>query len=423
MIERLKQMAGEALVFVRTLVWPVASSMRENVGLAAFSVVLGVALWVFVTDADSTTRSGVLPFDLAVEEVNVPGDLAVARSLVNVRVRVEVAEDVWSALSASDFEATVDLDRFQAGTYDVSVNVEQLTGRGGLRVLEVIPDTVEVELKALFSKSVPLDVVMEGAPPLGYEAGVARADAETVLVTGTQDKVAAVDKVVATIDLTARTQDAKQAVRLEALDAQERPVDKVTLDPSVVNVSVEIAQTEFSRALAVTPELTGAPAEGYDVVDVQVDPAVITVFGPSSFIAEAATIRTQPIDISDSTEDVVKTVALDLPPEVSVSGGTSVTVTVQIEPAQGRRTLGLTVAVVGLGADVVVSGPLPSVEVSLLGELPTLQGLKPNDVSATLNLTDLGAGTYEVTVTVSAPADVIVASVSPETVQVTLEPR
>jgi YbbR domain-containing protein len=158
-------------------------------------------------------------------------------------------------------------------------------------------------------------------------------------------------------------------------------------------------------------------------VSVGVDPTVATALGPPSFIAEAAAIRTQPVDISGATEDVVLTVSLDLPPDVSVSGGTSVTVTVQIEAAQGRRTLAVTAVAVGLDADLSVSGALPFVEVELLGELPTLRELRPNDIAATVNLSGLDEGTHAVNVSVSAPADTLVADVSPETIEIALEAR
>lgn len=422
-MERLRQLLEEAVALLRGVVWPTVASVRGNLGLAAFSVVLGFALWIFVTDTESPTRSGVLPFDLAVETVNVPEDLAPAASPVNVRVRVEVADDVWGTLSAADFKGTVDLDGLQAGAYDLPVQVEPLTGRGGLRVTEVVPDTVEVELKSLFSKSVSVTPKLEGSPPKGYEAKAPEIDTETVLVTGTQDRVSLVNQVVARLDLSARTEDLTQAVRLEALDSRSNPVTEVSLEPSVVNVSVEITQKEYSAPLAIRPTVTGSPATGYEVVSVSVDPAVTEVFGPASFIAEAAAIRTQPVDISGATDDVVLTVSLDLPPDVSVSGGTSVTVTVVIEPSQGRRTLAVTAVAVGLDPDLSVSGALPFVDVELLGELPTLRDLLPNDIAATVNLSGLGEGTHSVKVSVSAPAGTVVASISPETAEVKLEAR
>jgi YbbR domain-containing protein len=420
-MERLKQVLEGALGFVRGFVWPVATSVRDNVGLASLSVVLAFAMWIFVTDTQDPTRSGILPFDLPVETVNVPGDLALAGSPVNVTIRIEIAEDEWNSLSPADFEATVDLDGLQAGTYDLEVRVEPQTGRGDLRVTEVIPETVPVELKSLFSKSVSVSVSVEEAPPPGYEASIPEPDADKVLVTGTQDRVTLVTQAVASLDLSARTEDTTQAIRLEPRDSRGFLVQGVTLEPSVINVSVEIEQTEFSRALTVSPAVLGSPAAGHDVVSISAEPAVATVFGPQSFVGEAATIRTQPVDITGADEDVVLTVSLDLPADVSVSGGTSVTVTVNIEPAQGRRTMGITAVVVGLDPELSVIGGLPFVEVVLLGELPALQALLPNDIAATINVTGLQEGKHEVTVSVSAPAEASVASVSPETVEITLE--
>ena len=421
-MERLKQLGTEALAFLRALIWPVTSSVRDNVGLAALSVVLGFGLWIFVTDTENPTRSGTLPFRLEVEYLNLPGDLVVANPIADVRVRVEIDQDVWDTLSPAEFRATVDLDGLQVGTYDLPVRVEPMTGRGNLEVINATPESVVVDLEPFFTKSVPVSIELEEVRS-DYQATIVSQSVDTVLVTGPRDRVSKVDKALGRLDLTGRTDDVDQAVRLRAVDQRMQPVDGVTLEPSAVNVSVEIAQVEFSTTLRVEEVIVGSPADGYNVVSVSAEPAVATVFGPQSFVGEAATIRTQPIDITGASEDVVRTVALDLPADVSVSGGTSVTVTVKIEPAEGRRTLGITVAAVGLDADLSISGALPLVEVVLLGELPSLQGLRPNDVAATINLSGLGAGTHEITVAVSAPAGASVAEVKPEKVSVTLEAR
>jgi YbbR domain-containing protein len=240
-------------------------------------------------------------------------------------------------------------------------------------------------------------------------------------VTGAQDRVTLVTQAVASLDLSGRTDDLAQALRLEARDSRGFLVEGVSLEPSVMNVSVEIEQTQFSRVLVISPTVVGTPAAGYDIVSLTADPPVITVFGPQGFVGETATIRTQPLDITGVTNDVIRTVSLDLPVDVSVSGGTSVTVTVQIELAQGRRTLRVTAVIVGLDPSLSVSGPLPLVSVVLLGELPDLQEIRPNDIAATINVTGLNVGTHTVSVSVSVPVEASVASISPEEVEITLE--
>src|SRR3972149_1812385 len=135
------------------------------------------------------------------------------------------------------FRGTGDLDGLQAGTYDLPVRVEQLTGRGNLQVTQVIPDTLQVELKSLFSKSVSVSVSLEGTPPPGYEASVPEVEADTILVTGAQDRVTLVSQAVAKLDLTGHTEDLTQAVRLEARGSRGVLVGGGSAGPRGVNAS------------------------------------------------------------------------------------------------------------------------------------------------------------------------------------------
>ncbi len=422
-MERIRHLVEESLAFLRALVWPAVNSVRGNVGLAALSVVLAFALWIFVTDTENPTRSGVLPVDLEVKPVNVPNDVALTGDLGTVRVRVEVAEDVWDTLRAEDFGATVDLDGMQAGSYELPVRVKALTGRGGLRITQVIPSEIALDVEPLFSKSVPVSVELEGASPTGFEARDPRSDDATVLVTGPQGRVSLVTQAVAILDLTGRTETIQQAVRLEPRDDRGFLVEGVSLEPGVTDVRVDVEQIQFSRVVVVSPVVTGSPAVGYNVAGVSVEPSTVTVFGPREFVQEVAAVRTHSVDVTGADEDVVRSVSLDLPAGASVSGGTTVTITVKVVPAQGQRTLGVTVRVTGLANDVQVVGALPSVQVTLLGELPTLQGLGPNDISARVDLTGLSEGTHSVSVRVTAPAGLLVASVSPDKVEIVLEKR
>lgn len=422
-MERLRQLLQDGIAFLQALLWPAVNSVRGNVGLAALSVVLAFALWIFVTDTENPTRSGVLPIDVEVEPVSVPNDVALTEPLETVRIRVQVAADVWDSLTTADFKATVDMDGLQPGSYDLPVRVRTLTGRGGLRVTQVIPDRVAVELESLFSKSVPVTVELAGAASTGYEARDPRSDQETVLVTGPQSRVSLVTQAVATVDLTGRTDVVQQAVRLEPRDDRGFLVEGVSVEPAVVEVSVSIQQTQFARALVVSPALTGAPAAGYNLAAVSVDPAVVTVFGSREFIEQATTIRTHSINIEGVAADVVRTVSLDLPAGASVSGGSTVTVTVDVAPAQGQRVLGVTVGVTGLASDLQVAGALPTVQVTLLGELPTLLKLSPGDVVARVDLSGLGAGTHPLIVGVSVPAGATLAATSPDRIEIVLEQR
>jgi hypothetical protein len=62
------------------------------------------------------------------------------------------------------------------------------------------------------------------------------------------------------------------------------------------------------------------------------------------------------------------------------------------------------------------------VEVTLQGELPTLRNVSPDQVTATVDLSGLGAGSYRLEPKVAAPAGLKVANISPASIEVVLEP-
>lgn len=423
-MEQIRRLFQEGALFLLALVRPAARSVRENVGLAALSVVLAFVLWIFVTDTGGgTTRSGTLPdVLLEVEPVNVPRGLTVAGDIAPVGVRVEVDEDVWEDLREDDFEATVDLAALSEGTHTVAVEVEALTSRGRLEVLGPVPsEGVEVTLVPLFSKSVPVEVQLQGALPAGLQTGDPMVEQDTVTVLGTEELVGLVSKAVAEIDVSGASNDINRSFPLEARDERGLRVKGVTLDPPNVNITVPIERKVLTRVLTVTPEVTGTPADGYNVVSVRANPSVVTVSGPRELLDSLSLIRTEEVRINGAREDVIRTVSLQVPAGVSLSGEDEVLVSVSIEPARGEARFGVTPEVVGLATELQVVGTLPVVEVTLTGPLPLLRGLIPGDLDVRLDLSGLSAGAHTVLVEVEAPAETFLISVEPSEMQVLLE--
>ncbi len=412
----------ETLQFFAALARPIAGSLSDNRGLAALSVVLAFGLWIFVTDTENPTRTRVLPIDITVQPINVPDDVAIASGIAPVRLRITVADDVFDSLSAGDFEADVDLDGLTVGSYELPVDVRALTGRGGLRIDESLPDTVTVDLAQLTGKSVPVQIDVTGSPAPGFTMNLPILDDDTVLVTGPQEEVDQVSQVTATIDVTARTSSVDQAVRLTPRNDRGFLVQRVNLEPSITGVTIDIEQERFSRSVAVSVVTDGDPAPGYNVVSVSVDPPTVTVRGTQSFITGTDSINTQPVDIGGADETVVRSVSLDIPSGAEVTGGAQVvTVTVTIGPATSEFNFTVPVTAANLGQNVSIVGALPSVVVKLIGPLPILSEVSPADISATVNLDDLGAGTHSVKIEVSQLAGVTVARVTPEEIDVVLE--
>jgi YbbR domain-containing protein len=89
------------------------------------------------------------------------------------------------------------------------------------------------------------------------------------------------------------------------------------------------------RTLAVAPVVVGAPAVGYRLAGVRVDPIVVVVKGPRSTIEARGTIQTTPVDVAGRRSSVTQSVGLAFPHSVSAVDAASVKVTVDIQAERG----------------------------------------------------------------------------------------
>lgn len=412
----------ETIGFFMALIKPSAKSIADNRGLFALSVVLAFTIWIFVTDSENPTETHDLGFAVPVEAVNVPDDVALADDIQAVRVRVTAPKDVFDNLSVSNFTATVDLTGYGVGeNLDVPVDLKLEDAPSSVRIERITPEGVTVTLAQLTSKSVPVDIVVTGTLPSGYTMNNPEHE-ETVLVSGPQVEVEKVDKATATIDITGRTESVNQSIRLSPRESRGFFVQRVNLDPDTIDVSIDIQQIEFTRSIAVQVVTEGTVADGYNVAAISVDPPAVVVRGDESFISNVFAIDTQPIDIDNKNETIEQTVSLDLPSGATVPGGAPVvTVTIEIEPAQAEFNFTVPVEVRNLGDGLSIQGGLPTVKVILDGPLPLLREVEASDVRATVDLKDLGAGTYNLNVEVESPTGVLKSRTEPSSIQIILE--
>jgi len=308
-------------------------SVRENWGVGVLSIVLAVALWVFVTDKENPDVTGTVSGDIAVEAVNVPEDQAVfSLSPETVRVRVQAPERVFDDLEAGDFIASIDLSGVTSQQAVVPVRVE--TSKGRVEIVEMSPAQVTVRLESVTSRTVPVETNLVGPPPPGFETRSLTVEPAETVVTGPESLVDRVASVEADVNLTGLRTNFQETLLLQARDQQGGAIQGVNIEPESAVVTIEIAQLEFSRVFVVLPGISGTPATGFRVAGLEVSPSFVTITGPAEVFQSldpVTGIATEPISIDGASADVVRPVALRLPEGARVEQS-SVTVRVIIQP-------------------------------------------------------------------------------------------
>ncbi len=411
------------LLTARTLARATVLSLVHNWPLTIFSLVLSFAIWFLVEDVENPRIEATVPAEeqaaIPVEVVNVPSGLIVGE-VEPIRVFVEAREEDVDELRAADFSAVVDASQVGAGDIR-SLPVTVTTERREVRVIRPEPRTVEVSVVATVRRELPVTVVITGELPSGFRQGLEAVDPPFVEITGREELVDSVDEIQATVSIAGLQNTQTFNVELVPRTSDGSRVT-VTLSRNRARVTVPVEEALLTRQIAVLGGATGAPARGYTVTDVAVDPSPIEVTGPRDIVEGLSTFVVEDADVSGAIAEVIESRELDLPPGVSASVET-VFITVTIDPQEGWRVLRVVPVFSDTPEGLELAAGVYFVEVRLAGLEPDLARLGLDDVTAQVSLAGAPPRFSRHQPEVSVPEGIEVVSVAPLWVELVAPPE
>jgi len=335
-------------------------------------------------------------------------------------IRFRAPIDV-GVLSPDSFRATVDLSGITAETggapVPVPITVIALDQR--VQIVDFQPREEQVQLDPVAARDLPVTVTL-GTVPDSVTVGPPQVDPQSVTVRGASSRVNAVSQVVARVPIDASALNVDRDVDLVAVDANGNQVPSVEIDPQRVHVTIAVAQELSQRTLPVVPQLTGAPAPGYKVTSITVNPLVVTVSGEAATVSTLENAQTQPIDLTGRTSDLEAQIGLALPAGLTVSGSDKVSVVLTIAQDTGTQTFGVGVTLQNeqLGYSYALSSG--QVHVTFGGPTTTLASFDATQLVATADVAGAGPGDHILRLTVQTPPGMSLVSIDPPEVTVTI---
>ena len=235
-------------------------------------------------------------------------------------------------------------------------------------------------------------------------------------VSGTLSRVSPGD-IVAVLDL----RGARAGERLFHLTPEQvrapTGVEVVQVSPPTIAVTFE---KYLSRNIPVRPAIEGKPAAGYMVGKTTADPTTVEVEGPESAVHRVSDALTEPVSVAGAVSVVQETVTVGtLDPAVRVKTQRTVQVTVQIIPAPLEHTVrDRPVLVKNLGPNLIATVVPTEVDVTLRGSREALARIQPDEATAYVDLANMVAGEYTVTVHADSSRDAGVTRIDPAAIAV-----
>jgi YbbR domain-containing protein len=370
-----------------------------------------------VLSQSSATLTDVVPVDV----VGQPPDTFLLQTIRPVtEIRYFTPSNVRPI--ASDFDAWVDLTNVVPGSGPQSVPIQLRSVDPRVRVLGFEPQSATIDLDVVARKTVPVQVE-RGDVPSTLTVGEVTVQPTEVEVVGPRsvlDRVVAAraDVIVQPLGI-----DVDQDVELVPIDSVGDAVAQVRLDPATAHVTIPIFSDRQTRTLPVSPQITGSPAAGFELSSATVTPPFVTVLGDLDDLEAMTSVDTQPIPVTGFSTSRTLEVGLALPTGVVATGAQEVSVTIGVRPVTGTRSFEVGVRMVGVRPDMSYKAAVDRVLITVGGSTAELDRLIGSTLAVDLDVSTLGPGTSNVTVTAALPAGVTLVAASPPQVQVTVTAR
>jgi YbbR domain-containing protein len=368
--------------------------LAQNLSVILTSLLLAFFLWAVATEGDNPTVEQAFPTAVPIEIVGIPdGQTCYDTENIKARVTLRAPQSVWESLRPEDVHAFIDVSQVGPGPHTLPVQVE--IRRGPAQLVRVNPVEYHVVLEPIAERQVPVVIIPQGTPALGYISRTPTYAPRSVTVRGPTSIISNVARVQVVVPVSDQRKEIKGDYLPIAVDETGTPISNLEILPRIITVYIPIEQLVNFRNLAVKVNLIGQPAPGYRVDSVEVDPPAVTVFGSNEIVqAVPGYLETTPISLTNLTGTLECTSTLKAPQALTILPRPDVSVTVKLEPIEGTVTLEITPQISGLAPGLTATIDSPTVMVTLSGPLSQLSRATPDTVQVYLDLNSLPIGNH-----------------------------
>lgn len=371
--------------------------LRNNKVNAVIAFVAAVVLWLYVVgqvDPTTTGRITGVPVVFAGEQMLAENDLALVdpgQITVDLTVKGDRSDVRKLVANSNRVTVTADVAGLTKGTHDVTLNI---TVPGSVELQKASIEEITVQIDDLMTKEIKVQVEYDGAFEVSQEAGNVTIEPSTIAVTGAASTVRSIDHLAAVVSVSELTEKTTRLTKpVTPVDANGNTVTHVQLAASEVQISAGIVG---NKTLPLTVEMTGTPADGYEVEDFTY-PSTVTLSGPPSVIAEMTEVKAQAVDVTGLTENTVVTLVPELPAGVVITQPEVLEATVKVSGVSTKSWSFTSADIVIDDVPEKMSAVIPeqTVKVTISADKDTLDSYKKSDMTLHVSAAALEAGEHE----------------------------
>jgi len=388
--------------------------LNKDLTIKVLSVMLAVLLWFYVITEQNPeiTKDITIPVKLINLEYLDKNNMVLVENSQGyfVTLRIKGKKNTLDKLNDGTVTAYADLEGYNTkGENTVKISINGIPE--GVNLLWKSSESIKVMLepKVIVQRSV--EVKVTGNPSQGLAALTPAIAPTDVVITGPESQVNKIKSVRVDVDIAGVNSEVKKVLPVRLLDEAGNDVQRVSVEPSNVNVSIPIENT---KRVEVQLDITGQPAEGYMINGVSILPNEILITGKKQDLEGISLLKTENIDITGAVDDIDKEVKLAMPAGIElVNKEETVRVYVNIVKIITSQLNVSTVDYVNLPAGMAVESVKADLKVTLRGPESLLNDIQ-NTVRFYVDLKNAAEGSNVLDVHIDKPEGVEVVEVMPQ---------
>ncbi len=281
-----------------------------NLRLKLLAIGAAAALWATVAYTENPTQTQKVSIPGSeIQHTAVPVGLILIGDLPTVTVTIVGSSSALSSFVHGNLRVSANFAGLHQGLQSVSLQVTNLNP--DVKVREA-PSSIVVNVDQLATVMATVTLDQLRSVPAGFHEVSAVIDPKQVSVAGPKSLLANIDAYVV-VDLDGHQSFFQDSPVVAVRDQKKKAVQGLLISPPTVTVKVTIQADAVTEAKVAGWTLTGQPAPGYRVSNVTITPLQVSVTGLAATLDTIQQMPTDPVDISNATADVVRTVAVRLP--------------------------------------------------------------------------------------------------------------
>ena len=357
-----------------------------------FCVLLSFMLWLYVINVENPNRTVLIkdiPIAIKSEEILDKLGLSLAsNNELTTNIKVEGSATKVYSLSKDDFSLSIDLNSYalKEGENNIPITIDNYPEGVTIKNKDIL--SIKIYMEKLVKKTFKLENKVDISYANNFSAASTVVEPSEIEVYGPKSAVNRVYSVAIVGSIRDISKDYSEYFQISAFDKSGNTVSGVQFNKDKAKL---ILSTNKHKEVNIKPNYIGKINDKYSIESLVLSKEKINIFGNNDLINKIDEIETEPINLSDITENTEFKCNLLLPEGVETDSNTVVvTITIKDNTVEQEEEKTITTKINYINRSEEFIYELPeNVAIKVKGNKESLDKITSDNISVEASLKDI----------------------------------